>query len=103
MTVTEIAKIMEHKTGWSKSTTKTLIGRMTQKGLLRYKKGDKAREYYPVVPRTDAVLWETKNLLSRLYEGSVGMMVNTLVEHKTISRQELDELRTILDRINEVK
>ncbi len=103
MTVTDISRIMEHKTGWAKSTTKTIIGRMTRKGLLRYKMDDKTRKYYPTILRSEAVLSETESFLTRLFEGSVGMMVNTLVEHKNISPQELEELRAILDRIDEVK
>ncbi len=43
MTVTQIAKVMEEQTGWAKSTTKTLISRMTAKGYLRFREGDKAR------------------------------------------------------------
>jgi BlaI family penicillinase repressor len=103
MTVTQIAKAVEEKTGWAKSTTKTLIRRMTDKGLLRQKKGKKAREYYPTIQRSEAVLAETESLLSRLYNGSLGLMVNTLVDQKSLSRREIEELRAILDRMEGVK
>jgi BlaI family penicillinase repressor len=103
MTVTQIAKAMEEKTGWAKSTTKTLISRMTAKGLLRLKKGEKAREYYPAIPRSEAVVAETESLLSRLYDGSLGLMVNTLVEKKSLSRREIEELRAILDKMEGVE
>ena len=103
LTVTQIARAMEEETGWAKSTTKTLISRMTTKGYLCFKEGDKAREYYPAFPRSEAVLAETEGFLSRLYEGSLGMMVNTLVDQKGLSRHEIRELRAILDRIDEVK
>jgi BlaI family penicillinase repressor len=103
MTVTQIAKAMEEQTGWTKSTTKTLVKRMTAKGLLRVKEGEKAREYYPAIPRSEAVLAETESLLARLYNGSLGLMVNTLVEQKSLSRRELEELRAILDKMERVK
>lgn len=103
MTVTQIAKVMEEQTGWAKSTTKTLISRMTAKGYLRFREGDKAREYYPAFPRSEAILAETENFLSRLYNGSLGMMVNTLVDQKSLSRHEIKELRAILDKTEGVK
>ena len=76
MTVTQIAKAVEEKTGWAKSTTKTLIRRMTDKGLLRQKRAKPGS-----IPNYSAVrssLAETESLLSRLYNGSLGLMVNTL-------------------------
>lgn len=103
MTVTQIAKAMEERIGWTKSTTKTLIRHMTDKGLLRLREGEKAREYYSAIPRSEAVVAETENLLARLYDGSLGLMVNTLVEQKSLSRREIEELRAILDRMEGVK
>jgi len=103
LTVTQISKAMEEETGWAKSTTKTLISRMENKGYLRYREGDKAREYYPVIERSEVVLAETESFLSRLFNGSLGIMVNTLVDEKNLSEKEIQELRTILDKIEGVK
>ncbi len=103
LTVTQIAKVMEKKTGWAKSTTKTLLSRMEAKGYVRYEEGGKAREYYPAARRSEVVLAETESFLSRLYNGSLGMMVNTLVDQNNLSRQEIEELRAILDKAEEVK
>ncbi len=102
-TVTQIAQAMEERIGWAKSTTKTLVGRLLRKGLLRFEEGEKAREYYPVVPRARVVLAETQSFLSRLYDGSLGLMVNTLVDGKGLSAEEIKELRAILDEAEEVQ
>lgn len=103
LTVAQIAKAMRSKTGWAKSTTKTLISRMETKGYLRYEEGGKARQYYPAVKRSEVVLAETESFLSRLYNGSLGMMVNTLVDQNNLSQREIKELRAILDKMEEVK
>jgi BlaI family penicillinase repressor len=102
-TVTQIAKAMEDETGWAKSTTKTLISRMESKGYLRYEEGGKAREYYPAVERSNVVLAETESFLSRLYNGSLGLMVNTLIDQNNLSQKDIKELRAVLDKIDEVK
>ncbi|MEA4848641.1 MAG: BlaI/MecI/CopY family transcriptional regulator [Clostridiaceae bacterium] len=103
LTVTQIAKAMEGETGWAKSTTKTLISRMEAKGYLSFIEGDRARQYYPAVERSEVVLAETESFLSRLYNGSLGMMVNTLVDKSNLSQREIKELRTILDKMEGVK
>ena len=44
---------------------------------------------------------ETDSMLARLYHGSVGMMVSTLVDNKKLSRQEIEELLNILQEAGE--
>ncbi|MBQ5676312.1 MAG: BlaI/MecI/CopY family transcriptional regulator [Lachnospiraceae bacterium] len=82
--------------GWSKSTVNTLLGRMVDKGILYYEQGTKAKQYYPNVSRDDAALAETESLLERVYQGSVSMMMNTLVRKKDFSKEEITELYDIL-------
>ena len=71
---------------------------MEQKGFIRYRDGGKAREYYPLVTREEVALAETESLLSRVYNGSVGMMVNALVRQNNLSKEEISELYDILER-----
>lgn len=81
-TVTQLFHALEEGTGWSKSTVNTLLGRMTAKGIIHYEEGPKARLYYPDLGREDASIAETESLLERVYQGSVKMMLNTLVRGK---------------------
>lgn len=100
-TVTLIAKAMEKETGWTKSTTKTLISRMEEKGYLRYEAGGKARQYYPALDRSEVVSAETESFLERVYNGSFSLLVNALADRKNLSQKEIDKLRAILDKMEE--
>ena len=40
---------------------------------------------------------ETESFLSKVYGGSVGMMVSNLVDRGALSEQEIQELKAILD------
>jgi len=102
-TVTQLMHALKAETGWSKSTINTMVSRMEQKGLIYYKDGRKAREYYPAITRDEVARSETESLLSRVYRGSVGMMMNALVEKKPLSKEELDELYTILQKAEEAQ
>ena len=57
---------------------------------------EKAREYYPVLKRDEVVESETSYFLNRIYNGSLGLLVNTLVKKQNISSQEMEELYQII-------
>ncbi len=95
-TIVQLYHALEVEPGWSKSTVNTLLGRMVDKGIIYYEDGGKARLYYPCVRREDAALAETESLLKRVYQGSVSMMMSTLVKKNALSDEEIDELYEIL-------
>ncbi len=96
-TIMQLFHSLEVDPGWSKSTVNTLLGRMVDKGIIDYENGGKARQYYPKIRREEAALAETEHLLSRVYKGSVGMMMSTLVRKRDLTKEEIQELYDILD------
>ncbi|MDE5699322.1 MAG: BlaI/MecI/CopY family transcriptional regulator [Lachnospiraceae bacterium] len=96
-TIMQLFHSLEVEPGWSKSTVNTLLGRMVDKGIIYYEDGGKARQYYPRLRREDAAVAETENLLSRVYKGSVSMMMSTLVKKRDFTREEIQELYDILE------
>lgn len=88
---------MEKRKGWSRSTTLTMLRRMTDKGLISCDDSGRMRTYAPLVGREDAVGKETESFLKRVYQGSVSMMVNRFVERQKLTAEELEELKQILD------
>lgn len=100
-TIMQLTAALEESTGWTKHTIITMLGRMEAKGVIRYEQGIKAKQYYPAVERTETVLGETESFLDKVYSGSLGLMVNTMVEKKSLSRDEIDELYAILGKAEE--
>lgn len=101
MTITQLTTALKESTGWSKHTVITMLGRMESKGAVRFENGVRAKEYYPAVERTETVLGETESFLGKVYSGSLGLLVNTMVERKSLSKKEIDELYAILKRAEE--
>lgn len=95
-TATQLIKAMETKMNWAKSTTKTVLKRMEQKGYVAYQEGAKAREYYPLLQRDEVVESETSNFINRIYNGSLGLLVNTLVKKEETPEEEIEELYRII-------
>lgn len=100
-TIMQLTAALEGSTGWTKHTIITMLGRMEAKGVVRYEQGIKAKLYYPAVERTETVLGETESFLDKVYSGSLGLMINTMVEKKSLSRDEIDELYAILEKAEE--
>ena len=92
---------MEKRKGWSRSTTLTMLRRMTDKGLIACDDSGRMKTYAPLVGREEAVRRETDSFLERVYQGSVSMLVNGFVQKQRLTRGELEELRQILDNAEE--
>lgn len=97
----QIAADMAAMTGWSRSTTLTMLKRMTEKGLIGWEDSGQMRAYVPLVEREEAVKKETEHFLKKVYHGSISMLVSGFVEKQRLSAEELAELRQILDRAEE--
>ncbi len=92
---------MAERTGWSRSTTLTMLKRMSGKGLIACEDTGAMKAYIPLIKREDAAKRETESFLKRVYQGSISMLVSSFVERKKLSREELEELRQILDQAEE--
>lgn len=93
----QIVSDMVEKTGWSRSTTLTMLRRMTEKGLIACEDNGQMKTYSPLVEREDAAKSETESFLNRVYNGSISMLVSSFAERKHLSKADIDELRKILD------
>lgn len=97
-TITQITTTLFEETGWGKHTIITMLGRMEVKGAIRYEEGKKAKQYYPIVKEEIMSYEESQNFLKKVYEGSLGMMLNTMLKKSDISKTEIDELYDILQK-----
>ena len=95
-TLMELVPKLKQKANWSKSTTATMVRRMSEKGILTYEVQGRSKLFTPCVERNAVVAQETDSLLQRAYAGSIGLMVSTLVQRKSLTPKDIDELYQIL-------
>lgn len=93
----ETVEYMKKSVGWSRSTTLTMLRRMTEKGLIECEEKNDLKMYSPLVERQEAVVKETQNFLSRVYNGSISVMMSAIAQKQDLSREEIEELYEILD------
>ena len=82
---------------WTRSTTLTMLRRMTEKGLISCTGQDGVNTYLPLLAREEATLRETDSFLNRVYKGSVSMMLNAFTKKHPLTQAEIDELMAILE------
>lgn len=87
--------------GWARSTTLTLLRRLAEKGAVRIEEQGGRQHFFPVVSREDAAARQTRDLLGRLYHGSLSNLVSTMTQEEKLSRTEIAELYAILDGLEE--
>ena len=100
-TIMQMTRRFQETTGWTKHTIMTFLRRMEEKGAVRYEAGERAKLYYPQIERQEAALQETEDFLERVFEGRMGLMLNTMVEQKALSGKEISELYEILKQAEE--
>ena len=100
-TLMELVNILAKTVGWSKSTVTTMVRRMTDKGLVDFDTDGRTKLFRPAVSREDVVTEETNSLLTRAYQGSLGLMLSAMVSHKNLTKSDIDELYAILEKAKE--
>ncbi|MBO5209095.1 MAG: BlaI/MecI/CopY family transcriptional regulator [Lachnospiraceae bacterium] len=101
LTMMQITNKLKDVTGWTKHTVMTFLRRMEEKGAIHYEEGERAKQYYPDVEKEEAVLQETEEFLDKVFGGRMGLMLNTMVEKKALSKEEISELYEILRKAEE--
>jgi BlaI family penicillinase repressor len=78
---------------WKYTTVSTLLSRLAEKGAVAYEKKGKSYFYTPLLDENDYKIKRTKNLIGKIYDGSVKNLVAALYESNEISERDIEELR----------
>ena len=100
-TMMQITNLLKETTGWTKHTVMTFLKRKEEKKAIHYEEGGRAKLYYPDIKKEEVVLQETEEFLHKVFDGRMGLMLNTMVEKKVLSKSEIDELYDILKKAEE--
>ena len=88
---------------WSDSTIKTLVRRLCKKDALGIDDSKGQFLYYPLVNENECKLKETKNLIDRVFGGSLKMLVASLTGESSLSEEEATKLMDIISKMEEDK
>lgn len=84
------------------TTIATLLKRMTEKGFVDYQLQGRSREYFPpLVKKKDYFSKHVNGLIRNFFNNSPGQFASFFTETTDLSKEELEDLRKLID--NEIK
>jgi len=95
MKAAEIAEYAIEKNGWKKNTTYTIINRLIGKAAV--KRVDPGFICQPLCQKSDVSRIEARNLIDKLYNGSINVFMQAFLEEQDISREELEALKRLIE------
>ena len=94
-----VVNILFPDTGWNRNTVLSYLTRMEAKGLVSIDKGVSPHLYSATLDRESCRKKERKCFLHRVYSGSAGDLIAAFLKEETISAEERDKLRQLLDEM----
>ncbi|MCL1792137.1 MAG: BlaI/MecI/CopY family transcriptional regulator [Peptococcaceae bacterium] len=94
---TDLVKICHDRLGWKKSTTYTVLKKLSDRGVLQ----NVDTIVTSLVSHEQVQKYEGENLLNRAFDGSLPTLLATFLQDRKLSAGEADELRQMIENAKE--
>ncbi|RJP42034.1 MAG: BlaI/MecI/CopY family transcriptional regulator [Phycisphaerales bacterium] len=95
-----LRRLQEQGRKWAYTTVQTFLTRLEQKGHVVSDKSGLAHVFRARTTRERVSRSRLRALLDQLYDGSAGPLVLQLVRDERLSRDDLDELQALIERLD---
>lgn len=90
----DLVKVANELLGWKKSTTYTVLRRLGERGAIE----NKSTVVSALVSKEEVMFMESQDHIDRIYEGSMKLFFSTFLKKEKLSKAEIDELKSIIDK-----
>ena len=97
VTAKRIAEIMSEQTGWSKTTTYTVIKKCIDKGVIE--RIDPDFLCRSLISMEEAQEYETNELINKMYDGYADKLIACVIGNKKLSREEIERLKQLIEKL----
>ena len=91
---TDLAKLCKEKLEWSKTTTYTVIKRLSERGVIK----NENTIVTSIVSKEEAQQSELEELMDKKFEGSLPAFIAAFGKRQALSDAEIEEIRKIIER-----
>ncbi|MBR4078816.1 MAG: BlaI/MecI/CopY family transcriptional regulator [Christensenellaceae bacterium] len=88
----ELSELCKEKLGWSKTTTYTVIKRLSDRGVVK----NENTIVRSLISKEEAQAAEIDELMEKKFEGSVPAFLAAFSRHKKLTEEEIAEIRRII-------
>jgi predicted transcriptional regulator len=89
---TELARLCKERLGWSKTTTYTVIKRLSDRGVLK----NENTVVSALISKEEAQLSELDELMEKKFEGSLPAFIAAFAKRQALSEKDIQELERII-------
>lgn len=90
----ELSELCKEKLGWSKTTTYTVIKRLSDRGVVK----NENTIVTSLVSKDEAQMAEIDELVEKKFEGSLPAFIAAFAKSKKLSEDEIAEIQRIIDK-----
>lgn len=91
---TDLAKLCKEKLEWSKTTTYTVIKRLSERGVIK----NENAIVTSIISKEEAQQSELEELMDKKFEGSLPAFIAAFGRRQELSDAEIEEIRQIIER-----
>lgn len=89
---TELAKLCKERLDWTKTTTYTVIKRLSERGVLK----NQNTIVTALISKEEAQLSELDELMEKKFEGSLPAFIAAFAKRQSLSEKDIQELQRII-------
>lgn len=97
VTSKEVISTLEEKLDWKQATTKTLLGRLVEKGALNTEQEGRKYIYSANIEEKEAIRSFTNHIFDRICRKKVGNVIESIIKDHTLSFDDIQRLEEILE------
>ena len=97
VTSKEVISTLQEKLDWKQATTKTLLGRLVEKGALNTEQEGRKYIYSANIEEKEAIRSFTNHIFDRICRKKVGNVIESIIKDHTLSFDDIQRLEEILE------
>ena len=94
VSTTQLVKLCQQQLGWKRTTTYTVIKRLSERGVLKNEDGVVSS----LISREQAQVSELDELMEKKFQGSLPAFLAAFARRQELSEEEVEEIRRIIEK-----
>lgn len=97
LSMADLVRLSEEQLQWKRTTTYTVLKRLSQRGLFENKNGT----VYALISRDEFYARQSERFIAETFAGSLPAFLNAFASQKRLSQEEIAEIRKMIDTYEE--
>ncbi len=102
-TVAEVIELLPKERDLAYTSVSTILRILEQKGILKTRKEGRGHIYIPQLKKNDYEAKTVKQIVNRVFDGTPVALVRQLLESVKLNKNDLKEIRDLIDQASEKK